>query len=450
MNQGRPLRRHRLSVAICALLGGSAGAANFDYQATLGAGYSDNIGRATQDETSSGILAPGLQFSFDQASRRLQADLVGNFAYYKYLDDKFDSELIGNFAGNARFSLVPERFEWVVSDNFGQVLNDPFLPATPENRENINYFMTGPDAIVPFSQTTRLRAGARYGLTTYEHQSFDSNNVMGQLALEHQLSAFSTVSLNGSLQQINFDESALNGDYDQTEVFARYDAQGARTNLSVDAGYTALNQDATDTTHNGALFRLSVSRRLSASSTISLSGGHEFSSSGGAFAAGQLGMPTNIGAVPGRQTIQPFMYDHARLGYAFQRERTGFSLSAFWDDRNFKDQSGFDQTLTGLSAAVTRQLTPRTSLTIDGNYGRGSFEQQGDYTDFIGGISVNWRLSQRVTLALSYDHFDRSSDRPAGGYTENRYWLTIGYGRGAPRRTLLPPRFGVDAAQPET
>ena len=31
------------------------------------------------------------------------------------------------------------------ADNFGQVLDDPFQPATPDNRENINYLTTGPD-----------------------------------------------------------------------------------------------------------------------------------------------------------------------------------------------------------------------------------------------------------------------------------------------------------------
>jgi len=444
------LRCRALSVAICALLGGSAGAANLDYELTLGAGYSDNIARSAQDETSEGILAPGLQFSFDQASRRLQADLVGNFAYYKYLDEEFDSELLGNFAGNARFMLVPERFEWVVSDNFGQVLNDPFLPATPNNRENMNHFVTGPDVIVPFGSNTRLRAGARYGMTMYEHQPFDSDTVMGQLSLERQLSAFSAVSLNGSVQQVNYDESALNGDYDQTETFVRYSAQGARTNLSVDAGYTALNQDATDTTHSGLLFRLDLSRRLSASSIVSLSGGHEFANSAGAFAGGQVGLPTNIGAAPGRQSNQPFMDDHVRLGYSFNRQRTGFSLSAYRSDRSYKDQPGLDQTLTSLTAGVTRELTPRTTLSIDGTYGRGNFEQEGDYTDLSGGVSLRWRLSQRVSLGFSYDHFDRDSDRPQGGYTENRYWLTIGYGRGTPRSSPLPPQFGVDAALPET
>lgn len=444
------MRYRKLSVAICALLGGSAGAANLDYQVTLGAGYSDNIARTAQNETSDGILAPGLQFSFDEASRRLQADLVGNFAYYEYLDNTFDSELLGNFAGNARFSLVPQRFEWVVSDTFGQVLNDPFLPATPANRENMNNFMTGPDAIVPFGSNTRLRAGARYGVTTYEHQAFDSNTVMGQLALEHQLSAFSAVSLNGSMRQINYDESALNGDYDQTETFARYSAEGARTNLSVDAGYTALNQDATDKTQGGLLFRLEVARRLSESSTVSLSGGREFANSAGAFGAGQVGLPTNIGAAPGRQTIQPFMNEHVNLGYTFKRQRTGFSLSASWEDRSFEDQAGLDETLTGLVATVTRELTPRTTLAIDGGYRKGDFKDEGTYTDLSGGVSVNWRLSQRVTLAFAYDHFDRNSDRPAGDYTENRYWLTIGYGRGVPRHAPLPPRFGMDAAQPET
>lgn len=422
-----------------------ASAAEFDYEANLGMGHSDNIRRAPTNEEDEDIASAGLRFSFDQRSRRLQADAVGDLAYAEYLGNTYDSEVLGNFTGNARFAFVPERIEWVVTDNFGQVLSDPFLPVTPDNRQNINYFTTGPDLTLLFGSQTRLRLGGRYSLTTYEDDPFDSDSVSGQLALIRQLSSASSVSLNARYQQVSYDETALNSDYDQSDAFVRYDVTGARTHLAIDAGYSIMERDAAADSEDGLLLRLDMARRLSSSSTATLQAGREFSNAGSAFSTSQNSGIIGQQPTPGIQTAQPFTNDFATLGYNFDRNRTGFSLSASWADRAYDDGGTLDQTLTTFGAQFSRELSQRTSLTLNGSYSLGEFEvPDSDYEDLNAGVSFGWRLSQRVTLTATYGYFDRSSDRPDGEYTENRYWLSIGYGRGMPRDTLLGPSFPVD------
>jgi hypothetical protein len=431
-------------------VGGMVGAAGLDYQLTAGGGYSDNIRRVDVDKESENIASAGLLFSFDKRSSRLYADLVGNFAYYDYLDDVFDDEVIGNFAGQARFAFVPERFEWLLADNFGQVLSDPFLPATPENRENINYLTTGPDLMFSLGSQTRLRLGARYSMTTYEDTEADSDSVLGEVELSRLLSSASSIGLVTRVQQIEYDEATLNADYDQGEVFLHYTAEGSRTLLSVDAGYTRIERDATTDTESGPLFRLDVTRRLTASTTASLSAAHQFTSAGSNFASTQSAAD-NIGleTAPGRQTVEPFTSDSVGLSWTFRRNRTSLSLSGSWDDHSYDNQPALDQTLTSATAAVRRELSPVMSLVVDGGYVRSAFEQGGgDYTEASGGVTFSWRLSQHVSLNATYDHVDRNSDLVIGDYTENRYWFYIGYGRGMPRATMQPHQFAVDAAAP--
>jgi hypothetical protein len=146
--QGSRIRRAvagRLAVAALLAAPFAANAADVAYEANVAVGHSDNVGRTATNEIDETIASAGLEFSVGQFGPRLQADLTGNFAYYDYLDDTFDSELMGSFSGNALLNFVPERFTWMIADNFGQVLSDPFQPATPDNRENINHLMTGPD-----------------------------------------------------------------------------------------------------------------------------------------------------------------------------------------------------------------------------------------------------------------------------------------------------------------
>ncbi|GFE82143.1 hypothetical protein GCM10011487_41430 [Steroidobacter agaridevorans] len=445
----RQVRAAVLAALPLLVVSGVSAAATLDYQLTAGGGHSDNIRRVAVDEESENIASAGVQFSLDQRSSRLYADLVGNFAYYDYLDDTFDDEVLGNFAGQARFAIAPERFEWLIADNFGQVLSDPFLPSTPENRENINYFTTGPDLLFALGSQTRLRFGGRYSMTAYEDTEVDSDTVLGEIELSRLLSSASSIGLVTRAQQIDYDNAALNADYDQGEAFLHYATEGSRTLLTMDAGYTRIERDAMDNTESGPLFRLDVTRRLTAATTASLSLAREFSSAGSDFASTQsqsIGLET----AAGRQTAEPFTRESIGLNWTFTRNRTSLSLSGSWDDHTYDAQPALDQKLTSGTVAVRRDLSPVMSLILDGGYLRSAFEQQGgDYTEASGGLTFSWRLSSRVSINATYDHVDRDSDQQIGDYTENRYWFYIGYGRGVPRTTMLPHQFAVDAANPE-
>jgi hypothetical protein len=388
-----------------------------------------------------------VQFSFGQRSAKLQADIVGDLAYYDYLQNTYDPEFLGNAIADVRYSFVPQRFDWVFTDNFGQVLADPFAPATPDNRENINYFSTGPDVIFPFGSQTRLRLSARYALTTYEDSPLDSDSLLGQIGLIRTLSSSSSVSLNARAQRVKYHEESLNGDYDQGEAFVRYEAEGARTRLTVDAGYTELDQDAAENSEGGLLLRLTLERRLSAASVVTLDGGSEFSNSASAFAQGQGVGGVGIGSAPGRQTVEPFTLDHATLTWDFQRNRTALSLFGRWEERSYENDPILDQTLSTLGASLRRELSQSTSIEISGAGASASFEQPGvDYDELTAGVAFDWRLSRAVSLRASYDYVDRNSDLAGASYKENRFWLSIGFGRGDPRTRRAVPLFPVDSS----
>lgn len=442
----RNLARTVCSSALLACVVGSVGAADFAYEATLGLGHSDNIGRTESNEQEEDIASAGLRFSLDRQSSRLQANAVGNVAYAEYLDNTYDSEVLGNFAGNARVALVPQRFEWVISDNFGQTLADPFSPTTPDNRENINYFSTGPEVTLAFGSRMRLRLGGRYSLATYEDSPLDFDTKSGDAALIRTLSAASNLSLNVRAAQTTYDERALNADYDQREAFVRYDVAGARTRISLDAGYTEVDRDAAADSEDGLLLRLDATRRLSPSSTAVLTAGREFSNSGSAFAGLQGVGGVGLEAVGGQQTAQPFVNDYITLGWNFSRQRTSFGVYGAWSDQSYDATPALDQTLTSLGGQFRRELSPQTSLGLHAVYSRGEFQlPNSDYDDMNAGLTFGWRLSRSVSLNATYDHFKRSSDRPDGDSAENRYWLTLAYGRGTPRSSLAGMQYAPDA-----
>jgi hypothetical protein len=435
------------SMAVDLGLSAKVYAADFDYRASLGAGHSDNIRRAEVNEQDEDIVGPEFQFSLDQHGRQLHADVIGKLGYYEYLNDTYDSEVLGNLIADTRYDFIQDRLSWMLTDNFGQVLGDAFSPATPDNRENINHFSTGPDWTLPLGAQNRFRVGARYGMTNYEDSPFDSVAVSAEAAFIRSLSTSSSISLNANAQDVEYDEAALNSDYTQTELFMRYSALGARTQIDADVGYTEVDRDAVAETEDGVLLRLVATRRLSSASTLRLRVGKEFTSSGGNFAESQSAAGSQAGTLPGRQTTQPFTRDYARVDYSFRRNRFGAGVYGSWNEQTYEDNAILDQTIRVAGGLISREMSRTTSLELILSYADAQFgEPNTDYHQIDADLGFSWRLSSTLSLRASYLYSDRTSDVLLGDYTENRIWLSLGYGRGIPRTGVAGPAFAVDSA----
>jgi hypothetical protein len=422
-------------------------AGEFDYRLSLGSGYSDNPGHVDTNEEDTSFATASTRFSYNELTPRVQADVVGDLAYYKYFNDDFDPELVGDVYAVGSFAIVPERFLWSVSDQFSQLAADPFLPIGPDNREDLNTFSTGPDFIVGLGSQMRLRVGGRYSVYDYEDYSLDSVVTGGQLAVIRELSGSSSVSLNARAQQFEYDNESLNANFDQMDTYLRYEAEGGRTNLAIDAGYSQLDRDALVDKESGPLVRVDVSRRVSSSSVVSLEGGREFSTSAGAFASGQGDSNLGIGAAPGQQSADPFTLDHATLSWAYDRNVTGLTVGGSWEQRSYDNGPALDEESMTLSASYRRDLSPVASLQITAAQVAVRYEPPAvDYDEFAAGVSFSWRMARSLVVEASYDFSHRGQDASFAGYSENRLLLTIGFGRGEPRRARIPPTFGVDAA----
>lgn len=409
------------------------------YGVRVGVGSSDNIRRTDTAKVDETIAIAGVNFSLAQKSRRLTADANGDFSYMDYLDDVYDDEVVGSFAGQARLGIVPERFEWRLSDNFGQTTQQAFRPATPENRENINYFTTGPSLVLGAGSTTRLTLDGHYSNVGYETSPLDSDRLGGSVGVVRQLSASTAASLNVNYQDVNFKDDALNTDFDTREAFVRYDVKGSRTSLGFDLGYTEIAQ--LDQNESGMLARLQASRRLTPAATLSLSAGREFSDAGNLFR--QLSSLQSTQSGPGGiQPVQsnndPFTNTYGTLGWYFSRNRTEFGLSAARFDEDYEQDELRDRTRTTFSASFRRQMTPALDLFVsldrtEEEYG----DSAQDFSELYGTMLLSWQLGRHVSMEFQYERVDRGSDGPVDEYVDNVGWIRIGYGRGSRRASSV-------------
>lgn len=411
----------------------AAHAATKSYGVSAGVSKSDNIARAPANEQSETMLTAGLDFALAEQTAKIRASASADLSYIDYRDSAFDSEVVGQFSGEGLFRFVPERFEWFVQDNFGQTRRDPFTAVTPANRENINYFTTGPDLGWRFFGDTRGKLSGRYSNIAYEDSPFDSDRLGGALSLLHDLSAATTLSLTAQAEKNEYDDALLAAnDFDRRDLFAGYSATLSRTSASIELGYSIISRDNVSEDAKSVLARLNVRRKLTQRSTLSVTAGHEFSDAGNSFRMqqGLGGVDLNPQSV--LQTVDPFTSRHASLGWDLTGRRTRLGADVGVFDEDYEQQISLDRRRTVASAYISRDLMPNLTAQLHGSVSKEEFDNvvNSDFRESVASASISWRVGRRVSFTLQFDRADRSSDNAATEYTENRGWLQVRFGEG--------------------
>jgi hypothetical protein len=446
--EGAKAPDRRGSVAVAAILtflvARSSQAAEPGYEISVGVAESDNVARVATDAKSDTILTEGLALSWHDLSPRLEADVDGDVDYLQYLKHTVNNEVIGNFLGQARFALAPDILFWHASDNFGQGLIDPLAADNPENRENINYFSTGPELMLPVGATTFVDMKANYGRVSYQTSPLDSQRVDGSVALIRKISQDSSVSVNVRDQRVDYSDDVTNPDYSRQDAFLHYDMKNTRTTFDADLGYSRLRDPLSPS--NGVLARFDVSRKVSPSSTVALSLGHEYSDASSAFLLEQTLGGANLNTQTAQQQAgTPFTSNYASLSWNYQRVRTGFGISADYFKDTYPAPSTLNDNREQLSAHISRKLGPTLQVSLQEQYFRQEFQEiVGNSTQITTGLQLNWQASEHLTLVFDAERAYRHSDLADTNFAEDRVWVRIAYGRQAqlPAGPVTPPLPG--------
>ncbi|MFO7305180.1 MAG: hypothetical protein C0P74_006655 [Gammaproteobacteria bacterium] len=395
--------------------------AELQYGLGLGVGYTDNVlrDRSEIDET---IGIASIDAAWLEHTKRLDADVTVNLSYFDYLDETVDSEWYGTADGVIILGLVPERFTWIFQDTFGQVQADPFQPSTPETRENLNYFTTGPDIVLRFGASTYLQIFGRYSTVDYEQSLLDAERTGGGFVLGRRLSGLGELTLTGLAEDVTFDDLP-DQDFERQHVFLGYDVRGSRTEFRSELGYTWLELESGR--RGGALANIAISRRVSPSSSLTLSFGTRFTDAsesmrGGAVRVGRGGEIT--------ASADPFENRWAGLSWDYTGNRTNFVIGVSWQDEDYEQQSEFDRTRLVYEARLTRSFTP----TMEAGIRATRTDEEFDTTQFEAdetqvAVDVNWRLGRAFGLTLTVDHTTRNAVGELGEFDENRAYLMLTY-----------------------
>lgn len=423
----RPLRAAIALFAAACSVWRWAEAAAPGYEIRLGVIESDNIERLPSGGSDQTIGIEELGLTWHDKRPWLDADIEADLSHLDYFQHAYGDEYLGNLLGVVKLNLVPDLLAWDVTDNFGQAPLQPLAPITPANRENVNYFSTGPSLSLPLGKTTFLDLTGGYGKVTYQQSPLDSTRLTGALSLLHELTPASNISLNASEESIRFQNDRLNPDYDTQEAFGRFDAKGSRTALGVDLGYSRLNIPGSR--HGIPLARLQISRRVSPASTVGLALGHDYSDGADSFRIVQNMGGATLNTQPIVESAVPFVSNYATLAWVFKYARTTLDLSGTYFRDRYDTNSTLNNERTVVAALASRQVAPVLQLALTEYLVRWQFDSPDESaTESDTGLQLTWRAGRHLSVFLAYYLAKGSSDIQTFQYTENRIWLSIGYG----------------------
>jgi len=408
------------------------------YQITVGVAETDNVQLLPSGGSTDTTPFQELEFTWHDKRPLFAADIDADLEHVTYIPRIYDDEVIGNFLGQGRLNILPQLLTWSVNDNFGQGRLNPLAPITPANREDINYFSTGPRLTVALGPELKLDVTGQYGRVDYQQSPLDSNRLTGSVALTHEFSLRSSISLDVVDERVDYQQDQLFSDFSSQELFLHYSTTGSRTRLGVDLGYSRIQESGAN---NGSyLARLSVSRELSAASTIGLSAGHNYSDGAGSF----LQIQGVGGATLYTQSVvesnAPFSSDYATLGWNFLYARTSLSINASYYQDRYATASELNNDLATIQARFARQISPVLELGLTEYVTRQSFASGGaNATETNTGLQLTWHAGRHLSMQFAYYLAKSTASISTDSYTENGLWLSVGYGRPAEMPPGPPP-----------
>lgn len=420
------------AAGVIALVVGVPAQADISASAEAGVGYSDNITRVADNEIDETIGTVGLDLAWRERTRRIRGNALVDLSYFEYVDNTYDSEIVGTANGTLSVAVIPERFNWIFQDSFGQAQSDPFLPSTPETREDLNYFTTGPDLTMRFGSTGFGRLFGRWSSTNYEDSPLDAERTAAGASVGRRASPRSELSLNAVTESTDFDNE-FNTDYDRESAFIGWRLDASRTTLNTELGYTWLKRDGAEET-GSALVNINVTRELTASSDLNLSLSQQFGDGSDSLRSQLDGNVVGSGGSQITATSDPFLGRTISLEWNYLRNRTGFGLGASHSNEEYETATALDRKRDVFSARFNRQLASVLSLEFTATLESEKFSnvaQENDELRFA--ATLNWRAWRRLGLRLLVERADRDTEGGTGigDFVENRAFLTFAYNWGA-------------------
>lgn len=413
----------RSALIICpVLVAGSAAAAEYGWSLEAGVGHTDNAAQEKTGTVEDTLIAVGGAVSAVHESRRMEFSLEGSASQVKYVDDTYGDDFVASAFGRAVIGIVPKRFTWTFQDQVGQVSRSLSGTDTPDNRQFVNVFSTGPDILLrPASGDTEFGLAARFQDTRFEFEDGvdeQRGNVSARLLKRLSQRSHWGLVIDASKVDYKLDTTP---DYDQQEVYLQLESGRARHTFSIDAG--AVRVDEASGANINPLVRAALTRQMRAGWSATVSAGTEVRSTGDRFVEDATdNSSTGYVVITGL----PSETLYGSLSLRSDRTRASFGSSLTFTQDDFPGDPTLDRDYWTLALEGSYRMSPVLSATGRVHFDR--YEFQGSTDDRMRvSLGLDWQAGRRLFVGFGYRLRIADGTASFGEYTENLVFATLAY-----------------------
>lgn len=400
--------------------------ARADIGTDIALAYSNNLGRLFEDEQTEQMLIARVGGETQHLSSHVDGEVRWTLGAINYVDNTFDDEALATLDGSARLGLLNRRLAWVFTDQLGRQALDPFAPTTPATREYVNFFVTGPELLIPASRNVAIELAADYTDVWYQERPLDNNRLGSRVGLQLGSATRRSFGIFGAIQKIRFDSTEISADYDRHQAYMEYQSLRRRGSVRIAAGRTEIRGELRQ---ESPMVEISWLRNVSAESSLNLELRRGLSNAGDLFQLGQSGGP-DIGTAEDIVGVgDPFELRYASTQFVVTKPRVSLNVGYTWESQDFEGLQGLDRDIGFWEANVTRMLSPRLRLEFSALYSQQNFsESERRDNERRASIGLAWQLGRRSWVDVQLAEYERSSTEIANSYNENRVFVSFRYG----------------------
>lgn len=384
----------------------------------VGGGHSDNLLRTSSARRSGSYNMIGANFGLTRTRPRMNALLNGDLERRNYSVAGVDSEVYGTLDGSVELQAVPDRFSWLIGDNYGQARRDPFRIDSPVNRQHVNIASTGPRLNLPLGRRSALRVTSTVARRSYQQTSvFDGDTTASELEFLRAISDRADFGLTGSEHRAKY-KSLPTRNSKIDDLYVSYSSRLASGSASLAVGTS--RAELGGTTHSKPYLNLRWENDLGARSHLTLSASTRYIDAGSAFA---LATQANVDVQRLQDvfaTADVYQRSVGGLAYTMSFVRTSVQLGMSALKNRYETDMSLDNRRRQVSFAISHELAVGFDGGITAYRAKRKFSTSAQQdTDESQQLWIKKRFAGRVSLQFSYEHDLRDSTAPGNGFREN-------------------------------
>lgn len=422
-------RRYRISLVIIGFFFSSNPVFALKADVGVGAGieYTDNA-TLRQDNTISDQIASayaGVRMAENEGP--LTYDVKATINKYTYLQNSYSDQRRFALALNSDWDMIPQRFNWILSDIFRQRTIDPVESNTPDNLEDSNAFKFGANIYFPVSSRQDINLRPMFSQYYYEQSTTDNKQYSLNVGWGYKLVPTTDVGIDLGVRNIDYLDQVLS---DTTFTNASFVVSGERvsSNYSIHLGATNVQRDnpnGPDLDDTGFSGSLNYAVDLSSRSELKTHMSSDLTDTSSVI-SGASGNADDV-------QLSTDVVRNKMINLAYQRYDEELRSSIWAEYRKLTYNGGqFDREIRSSGIKLDYSLTQLLSTGAFAHYSRTNqldASSREDTRIAIGG-DIKYRMSSKLHSKLEVKYRTKDSTDVTKEYDEVSVFASLVYGFG--------------------